>query len=94
MVRTIRKTLRSVFQSSSDEKIICNLHTSKLVGDITMSTNQITEGLTSGLGFDIKSVLAGALGTKMLTDKKEEPISYEKIENIVKSAVENKEDVE
>ena len=69
-------------------------NTSKLVGDITMSTNQITEGLTSGLGFDIKSVLAGALGTKMLTDKKEEPISYEKIENIVKSAVENKEDVE
>ena len=69
-------------------------NTSKLVGDITMSTNQITEGLTSGLGFDIKSVLAGALGTKMLTDKKEEPISYEKIENIVKSAVDNKEDVE
>ena len=69
-------------------------NTSKLVGDITMSTNQITEGLTSGLGFDIKSVLAGALGTKMLTDKKEEPISYEKIENIVKSVLENKEDVE
>lgn len=68
-------------------------NTSKLVGDITMSTNQITEGLTSGLGFDIKSVLAGALGTKMLTDKKEEPISYDKIENIVKSAVEaNKEE--
>lgn len=65
-------------------------NTSKLVGDITMSTNQITEGLTSGLGFDIKSVLAGALGTKMLTDKKEEPISYEKIENIVKSAVDSK----
>ena len=44
-------------------------NTSKLVGDITKSTNQITEGLTSGLGFDIKSVLAGALGTKMLTEK-------------------------
>ena len=67
-------------------------NTSKLVGDITMSTNQITEGLTSGLGFDIKSVLAGALGTKMLADKKEEPISYEKIGDIVKSAVENKEE--
>ena len=65
-------------------------NTSKLVGDITMSTNQITEGLTSGLGFDIKSVLAGALGTKMLTEKKEEPISYDKIEDIVKSAVETK----
>ena len=64
-------------------------NTSKLVGDITKSTNQITEGLTSGLGFDIKSVLAGALGSKMLTEKKDEPISYDKIENIVKSAVES-----
>ena len=67
-------------------------NTSKLVGDITMSTNQITEGLTSGLGFDIKSVLAGALGTKMVAEKKDEPISYEKIGDIVKSAVENKEE--
>ncbi|MBR6395419.1 MAG: flotillin family protein [Lachnospiraceae bacterium] len=43
-------------------------NTSKLVEDITKSTTQITEGLTSGLGFDIKSVLAGALGGKMLAD--------------------------
>lgn len=69
-------------------------NTAKLVGDITKSTTQITEGLTQGLGFDVKSVLAGALGTKMLTDKKEEPISYEKIENIVKSAVDNKDNKE
>ena len=67
-------------------------NTSKLVGDITKSTNQITEGLTSGLGFDIKSVLAGALGTKMLTEKKDEPISYDKIEDIVKSVVDKKEE--
>ena len=46
-------------------------NTSKLVGDITKSTNQITEGLTSGLGFDIKSVLAGALGTKLIEQHKE-----------------------
>jgi len=43
-------------------------NTSKLVEDITKSTTQITEGLTSGLGFDIKSVLAGALGGKMIAD--------------------------
>lgn len=41
-------------------------NTAKLVEDITKSTTQITEGLTQSLGFDIKSVLAGALGAKML----------------------------
>ena len=40
--------------------------------DITKSTSQISEGLTAGLGIDIKSVLAGALGTKMLLDNKAE----------------------
>lgn len=45
-------------------------NTSKLVEDITKSTSQISEGLTAGLGIDIKSVLAGALGTKMLLDGK------------------------
>lgn len=42
-------------------------NTAKLVEDITKSTTQITEGLTQSLGFDIKSVLAGALGAKMLS---------------------------
>ena len=46
-------------------------NTSKLVEDITKSTSQISEGLTAGLGIDIKSVLAGALGTKMLMDANE-----------------------
>ena len=38
-----------------------------MIEDITKSTTQITEGLTQSLGFDIKSVLAGALGAKMLS---------------------------
>lgn len=42
-------------------------NTAKLIEDITKSTTQITEGLTQSLGFDIKSVLAGALGAKMLS---------------------------
>lgn len=46
-------------------------NTSKLVEDITKSTTQITEGLTQSLGFDIKSVLAGALGAKVLENGKE-----------------------
>lgn len=41
-------------------------NTAKLIEDITKSTTQITEGLTQSLGFDIKSVLAGALGAKVL----------------------------
>ena len=48
-------------------------NTAKLVEDITKSTTQITEGLTQSLGFDIKSVLAGALSAKILSnDNKDE----------------------
>lgn len=45
-------------------------NTAKLIEDITKSTTQITEGLTQSLGFDIKSVLAGALGAKILDQEK------------------------
>lgn len=40
-------------------------NTAKMVADITKSTTQITEGLTEGLGIDVKSMLAGFLGGKM-----------------------------
>ena len=43
-------------------------NTAKLVEDITKSTTQITTGLTEGLGFDLKSVLAGALGSKAISN--------------------------
>ena len=43
----------------------------KLVGDIVNSTTQITEGISAGMGIDLKSLLVGALGTKIL-DKGEE----------------------
>lgn len=58
-------------------------NTAKLVEDITKSTTQITEGLTQSLGFDIKSVLAGALGAKMLSkdDKEESPKEVSKKES-------------
>ena len=46
-------------------------NTAKLVEDITKSTTQITTGLTEGLGFDLKSVLAGALGTTVLKNTAE-----------------------
>lgn len=41
----------------------------KLVGDITKSITQVSDGLNDSLGVDIKSLLAGALGHKLLTDK-------------------------
>ena len=40
-------------------------NTAKLVEDITKSTTQINEGLTAGLGIDVKSMLAGFLGGKV-----------------------------
>lgn len=36
-------------------------NTSKMVKDITLATQQITEGLTAGLGFDLKNKLAGTV---------------------------------
>lgn len=41
-------------------------NTAKLIEDITKSTTQVSEGLASGLGIDVKSLLAGALGGGML----------------------------
>ena len=58
-------------------------NTAKLVEDITKSTTQITTGLTEGLGFDLKSVLAGALGTTVLknvAEKKEAPAAADAAE--------------
>ena len=37
-------------------------NSAKMVSDIVNSTTQISEGLTQGLGIDIKSLLTGALG--------------------------------
>lgn len=51
----------------------------KLVGDITKSITQISDGLNDSLGVDVKSILAGALGHKLLTDK-EKQVDIEKIE--------------
>ena len=41
-------------------------NSAKLVGDIVNSTTQITEGISSGMGIDIKSLLLGALGGKVM----------------------------
>ena len=46
-------------------------NSAKLVGDIVNSTTQITEGISSGMGIDIKSLLLGALGNKVMADHNE-----------------------
>ena len=44
-------------------------NSAKLVGDIVNSTTQITEGISAGLGIDLKSLLMGALGGKLASDQ-------------------------
>lgn len=46
-------------------------NTSKMVKDITLATQQITEGLTAGFGFDLKEKLAG-VANKVISDKNSE----------------------
>lgn len=50
----------------------------KLVGDITNSLTQISEGLNQSMGVDIKSILAGALGQKVIDKNKENNKKSEK----------------
>ena len=43
-------------------------NSSKLLSDIVNGTTQVTEGISAGMGIDIKSLIAGALGAKMAVD--------------------------
>lgn len=54
-------------------------NTTKMIEDLTKATTQVTTGLSDGLGFDVKSMLAGFLGGKIInTDKEKEVIKIEK----------------
>lgn len=43
-------------------------NSSKLLSDIINGTTQVTEGISAGMGIDIKSLIMGALGGKMAAD--------------------------
>ena len=43
-------------------------NSSKLLSDIINGTTQVTEGISAGMGIDIKSLIMGALGGKMVVD--------------------------
>ena len=43
-------------------------NSAKLLADVVNGTTQVTEGISAGMGLDIKSLLAGALGGKLASD--------------------------
>jgi len=43
-------------------------NSAKLLSDIVNGTTQVTEGISSGMGIDIKSLIMGALGGRMAAD--------------------------
>lgn len=43
-------------------------NSAKLLADIVNGTTQVTEGISAGMGIDIKSLLMGALGGRMVAD--------------------------
>lgn len=43
-------------------------NSAKLLADIVNGTTQVTEGISAGMGIDIKSLIMGALGGKMAAD--------------------------
>lgn len=46
-------------------------NSTKLISDIVNGTTQVTEGITAGMGIDIRSLITGALGGKMVANAKE-----------------------
>lgn len=49
-------------------------NTTKLLQDIVTGTNQVTEGLMSGMGLDIKALFAGLLGGRLASSDKPDVI--------------------
>lgn len=54
--------------TSVDKIVMLGGESSKLSGDIINNVTQISEGMSESLGIDLKSLLAGVLGTKMLSN--------------------------
>lgn len=51
-----------------DKIVMLGGESSKLSGDIINNITQISEGMSQSLGIDMKSLLAGVLGTKLVTE--------------------------
>ena len=48
-------------------------NSAKLLSDIVTGTTQVTEGISAGMGIDIKSLIMGALGGKMAAAANDAP---------------------
>ncbi len=44
-------------------------NSAKLLGDIVNGTTQVTEGISAGMGLNLKSLLTGALGGKLVGEQ-------------------------
>ena len=49
-------------------------NSAKLLSDIVNGTTQVTEGISAGMGIDIKSLILGALGGKMAAGENAAPV--------------------
>lgn len=67
-VEQLPAVARGVAESYSkvDSIVMYGDQSSKLAGNVINTTSQLAEGLGKGLGIDLKSLLAGAFGTKLL----------------------------
>lgn len=74
----VAKNIASPLNNVESIKMYGEGNTSRLVGDITKSLTQVTDGLNDGLGLDMKSIILGALGTKALSGKTEDTESNQK----------------
>lgn len=54
-------------------------NSAKLLSDIINGTTQITEGISEGMGIDLKSLVAGAVGAKLISDGNKKDVSQQVI---------------
>jgi len=61
-------------------------NSAKMVKDIINSTTQISEGLTEGLGIDMKALISGIVGGKMVMNHENaEPKEIKELKNIIET---------
>lgn len=63
-----------------DQIIMYGGESSKLTEDIMKNVTQVSEGLSKSMGIDLKSLLAGVLGTKIASDVVPVPENFNEVE--------------
>jgi hypothetical protein len=61
------RSIRCVVAALVEDEGMCVIP-QKLLSDIVNGTTQVTEGISAGMGIDIKSLILGALGGEMAAD--------------------------